>query len=470
MGWKDSKKERGAGKQEKPNSPTEQLSGGGVSRTRYYKTAIIIIAAGIVGLTLLYCVVNHSKGVNALAAGDAEYASVLAHKDFLFSNKLRIDADLAAGKACYRQGQYDRALEFFSQCGSAAEDEVNCCVVKILIQEEKFLEAEDYLKKCHESTEKARLKDEYFTALGVSAVKKADLEKAKACFENCRENPEGLAYRSVISLIEGDSAQEAGCAIEDAIARYPTGIDRTEWSSLLKARSRDYPFPERLKIEAIIRNISPDTAENIAIAEIIKSTKRNELIIAKDSYSFDEADRDIHYSKKYIRTERGLGEPFFDDEAFCAIESKQQLYADCGSDHADSILIVQQQNPLRSKGSEPVAAVAIEMMQALPRQYFPESLDEVRYIIEIAYDYRTEGFYNGNAGSAVRFNGIITVKTYAGVQVYKSSVVSGDSAPFFVSYEEGTSISYLSGGAPNMGREVAEAMNVAFERLHNEIQ
>ena len=106
-------------------------------------------------------------------------------------------------------------------------------------------------------------------------------------------------------------------------------------------------------------------------------------------------------------------------------------------------------------------SVALGLMNCLPVDLIPASLEEVEYIVLLTYGQTAEGYYDWAYGiRALREDGKVEVLHLPdGEKVFQSETVSGEKPPASISYNMFDAPKYRSGGAPNMGEELFNALS-----------
>lgn len=106
-------------------------------------------------------------------------------------------------------------------------------------------------------------------------------------------------------------------------------------------------------------------------------------------------------------------------------------------------------------------AVALKLMKSLPSRLYPASLEEVEYLIMISYGYVQQGVYGFGFPNILALQETGRIETFRlprKNRIYNSPTVYGSQPPESVSYNMFAPPDYKSGGAPNMGEVLYNAV------------
>jgi hypothetical protein len=149
--------------------------------------------------------------------------------------------------------------------------------------------------------------------------------------------------------------------------------------------------------------------------------------------------------------------PENDQEA--PIANPQTIYNTYGKNPNGKIMIVKECHKYSTGTALPSYAVSFELMQHLPLEYSPRSIDEVAYVILVSYDYRKDpaGDYFGSTRAIQETAKITVYSLEKGKEIYKSSNIYGANAPT-IFYYSGNPPEYKSGGRPQVGDAFIKAL------------
>ena len=377
-------------------------SGSGISGTYDLpkpkkKGGFLKVMAVLTALVLGVLIFLNVKGTSAYKAGD--YYTAIQYLSFTpFGRDTLQDACKTLGDAKLEAGEYAEATSYYSSAGNALKPQADYC--KALGAIEK--------------------------AVTSNYAKISNLQSANDYLETCGDIWEAKTYRAIIMNLLEENYTNAAKAIRELPQVSQYGISGNDWKKILSG---------------ILYGVKADNLEDgmdLLYARWLCNGK---------SYTGSEFKKILDDGESTIAE---LPETIRD------IPVKQSELKNYGGDPQGKVLVTRQ---FHSFEGSVTTAVSLDLMEYLPEQYLPTSLDQVEYVINIKYDYMKDptGNYRGST-QALMETGVIEIKKIkSGAILYTSDEVRGAGAPNFATYY-GDPPAFLSGGKPNMSSTFIEVM------------
>ena len=372
------------------------------------------------------------NGKQKMAEGDYAAAYSFFMNDMFFSREQRPEAAFLAGEDALSKKDYNEAIRFFSLAGTRGEERrIDAMILKaeqlneagrrsdaleLLEQLPDEPRAQEQANGIHRTTGKEQLLDEKY-------------QEALESYRQCKKDTQAETNASIIEkLLQGDCL-EAAREAEEALSRNTTDLGRSDWYAV---------------VEAVIgKNETADINTALSNGTALR------ILSGSDAFTADSFQ--AHAPKGSM-----IGSQMFSSKTAVAVPDLNALYKDCGTDPQGEVLIVAKSSSFLSEGES--IAVLLDLMMLLPEELYPNTLDEVEYVVLITYSHQKEGSY--------MFSSTVPLREYALVTVYgvpseyridESEIIEGDEPPASFTYY-GTAPAYKSGGAPNVGKEVYTAI------------
>ena len=446
------------------------------SRTRLKPGIALIVAAALVVLALLFCLTGHLVGNARMKSGDYSGAYKAYRVDALFSRGDRIEAALLAGESCFAEKDYTAAAEYFrtaGEKGAARLCDVLCEQAKLLIKEGKPEEAiallsefsdkpqakeqiglaqlaiaEEQLKsgalddaiRTAESIEKAGSADPvpflnraYCMKAG-QLLDENDYQGAANAYGKCKGDPSAEQDAGILTMLLNKDFFPAAEAADAALLKNQTNLTRERWSDIVYqmfGKVNDSDVEKRLErgsLMAILRKAA-DRSPAKWKTEIKAALPVDEKMVGGSVSSLEG-------------------------------ESNLDLFALCGKEPKGKVLFVMESCDYPDKNKTQV--VLYDLMDLLPKEFYPRSLGEVEYLARLSYDYSHDGRYQ-YLTIALREKAQMEVfQLPKKNRVYNSGTIYGEHAPSSFWYT-GSPPKWESGGAPDMIDKVYEALMAAMK-------
>lgn len=361
------------------------------------KGGFLKVMAVLTALVLAVLIFLNVKGTSAYKAGD--YETAIQYLSFTpFGRDTLQDACKSLGDAKLEAGEYAEASSYYSTAGNALKPQADYC--KALGAIEK--------------------------AVTSNYAKISNLQSANDYLETCGDIWEAKTYRAIIMNLLEENYTNAAKAIRELPQVSQYGISGNDWKKILSG---------------ILYGVKADDLEDglgLLYARWLCNGK---------SYTDEEFRKALNNEKSSIAE---LPETISD------IPVKQSELKNYGGDPQGKVLVTRQ---FHSFEGSITTAVSLDLMEYLPEQYLPTSLDQVEYVINIKYDYMKDptGSYRGST-QALMETGVIEIKKIkSGAILYTSDEVTGGGAPRYATYY-GDPPAFLSGGKPNMAPTFIEVM------------
>ncbi len=374
------------------------------------KTLIITLMCVfvLVAAFVIYNGVYHFNAEKAFNAGDYSVAAEKAEHDLLFSKDLKKDAIIDYGKSFYDDGEYNKALDVLTQFeGEEGVKEYIDLSNKALAVE--ACNAGDYDKALklltdidEQTLDITSIKDEAYLGKGIALLKAADIEGASSAFENIKENSAGLDYYKITqNLNAGEyiAAAKLACEYE---GYGDAALSLTEWEAVLD------------------KAIEGESRGNTDLEFKIHAAER---ILGDDYDNFAEE------TPSYLYYDMPKDQSFSADDTDHTVVTKDEL-SRCGSGDTGKIIVLWEIHKYRS--DEVVYYIDWDIMSSLPKELYPESLDEVERSVRIVCDGSSEGWFddNGRQVYAVRERSCVYAGSgYNGKNAYSKTEIWGEHYP-----------------------------------------
>lgn len=461
------------------NPGTPQVNPGGVvpGEKKSKKSVIYTIGAvaAVIVLVLTWCLANHFSGNAKMREGDYVAAISTYGKDFLFSKSQRVEAIMLAGEDAFARGDYNAAIEFFSSAGATGKTRWADAVyeqAKCLIENKAFDDAIELLNQISDETRaqeqigvaqlaKARQQfeagnidsaiqlaqmiqnagyadvtaflDEVYHFVGNDLFEEDDYQGARDAYRKCVNDPQAKTNAEILDKFIGQDCYEAAVLADSAINGGETDHSREEWLAVLKR------FTDN----------SGMTDINLAL---VNGAAKN---ILSEKIAFDNSDV-ISSFRSEASANYMIGSYSSSNASEFVIDDLNDLYKQCGQNPQGKILIVSQMHSFPDRAES--QAVRLDLMNLLPAEYYPRSLEEVEYVVLVTYDYGTMGQYQIITVALREYADVKVLKLPSGSRVYSSARVQGDPAPNSFTYRVAPP-EWKSGGAPNMGEQIYSALS-----------
>lgn len=467
---------------------------------------VLVIAAGIVGIIQA----PYLQGYRAYQKGD--YRTVLQkleNRSGERAEQMYRDAALQLGQTALEGKEYKQAADYFAICEPDAHaqwleaislhavqlaekgqlKEADEILTSLELEDQKTVHADNirltlaeqtigdaqhgtpmtvwdqakaYTAQVVHRSDNQRLQtfyNRYNFALGSQYLSQGNAVQSRQAFQDCTDSEIADVYVKVLQNFK----------VQD----YPAGIQQLEELSRRNI-SYQYAYGKEIQFscpwetwEKILRQdmahppASVSGRLNQEKAALYFSSKQWQGKTASNSLS------GIRLSDVTVQRNESSLAPL-DDKTYNiqVTQTLTDIYKQCGTAPEGKILILRK---AKERYTETLT-VALEMMQKLPYQYFPEDLSQVEYVILLEYTYRETGYYRDYWGvgriPAVQETGSVKVLAMPSKQqIHSPGSVTGNPPPDSISVSMSNSPKYASGGAPKLDDKLSSSLKAIETKL-----
>ena len=464
---------------------------------------IVLIAVALFGFQYAM----HTKGNQCVQAGAYEDAATYYAKDRIFSKGLSEEAMAMAGLEYLNQGNYEKSIEILEAHRTGLEDalcQAYCGLARDMITDTPeealtILNNQNPTANTQELVDTVRMEiarqylsnlqyDEVLQAVetisdasfsGLQELKseayfykamlivqdllerwdrsldstKADCEEILQLLENCVGDSRAEDFTDVLApLVEGNF-EEAAKAVPTLVKDYPSICETSQWLT-------------------VFRDLMPDTAYTDWKDQLVNQQRIFSLIGDQDT-AFPSWTMNLVISMQVDKTGTACYDVFDSDLEILPYVEPKDLPKTLGSNPNGKVLIVRdywgEADGVSAASSLKQKRLAVygELMNYLPSELYPSSMEEIEYVIVISYDYNITGTYSGVGRIISGYQETGTVTVYAapsGKVIYKSPVQKGPKLGNSVTMGKNDRV--LSGGRPMLGEYVQKAMETVASRIN----
>ena len=177
----------------------------------------------------------------------------------------------------------------------------------------------------------------------------------------------------------------------------------------------------------------------------------------------DQTDEGLINCMKDKTLKREMYEHTIDSSLTIVVDSRESIISMCGSNPNGKILIITENMGYSVSSPTKYCAIDLEAMSFLPEKYYPDSLDEVEYVIILEFNYKIDGTYWGSGGSkGIQESAVLSLyQLPKNRRLYTSGKKTGPSSPFTITVYNGIYHSCYSGGKP----DILQYASKAFEKI-----
>lgn len=389
----------------KPARQTSRATGKGKLKP------VLIAAAAVVVVFLAFSLIVHASAQSLADAGNYGEAAGRAKLDLLFSAGLKERAFIDKGIELYKDGKYEEAAEYlepFADDTSAKKylDMANMTLAFEDCERGDYDSAIERIESIDESRlDITQLKNEAYFGKGLESLKAAKISDAHDCFEKVVDDAAAADY---LEITNGLSSGEYLAASKLA-SKYEGSEDgqltMSEWEEVF---------------DSVLKSAPRDTIEQLFQIHGAKRMLRDDKDFSEEEPSF------VYYSKPNSQKFSA------DDEDHTRI-SKEELER-CGSSSDGKIIVLWEIHEYDT--GEVAYYIDWSIMQDIPKELYPESLEEVGRAVRIACYGEQEGWYNndtyGTIDAVREFSYVYAGNGYDGKGAYATSKVWGAACPTYI--------------------------------------
>ena len=392
-------------KKVKPAGQTSRASGKGRLEP------VLIAAAAVVVVFMAFSLIVHASAQSLAAAGNYGEAAEKAKLDLLFSSGLRESAFIDKGIELYKDGECKEAAEYlepFADDASAKKylDMANMELALEDCERGRYDSAIERIESIDESKlDITQLKNEAYFGKGLEYIRAAKISDAHDCFEKVVDDAAGADY---LEITNGLSSGEYLAASKLA-SKYEGSEDGqltvTEWEDVF---------------ESVLKSAPRDTIEQMFQIHGARRMLRGDRDFSEEEPSY------VYYSKPNSQKFSA------DDEDHTRI-SKEELER-CGSSSDGKIIVLWEIHEYDT--GEVAYYIDWSIMRDIPKELYPESLEEVGRAVRIECYGEKEGWYNndtyGTVDAVREFSYVYAGNGYDGKGAYSTSKVWGATCPSYI--------------------------------------
>ena len=393
-----------APKKQKKIKPAGQTSG-----KKKIKIALIAVAAVVV-VFLAFSLIVHASAQSLADAGNYAEAAEKAKLDLLFSSEIKEHALIEKGIELYKEGKYKEAVKYlepFADDASAKKylDMSNMTLAFEDCERGDYDSAIERIEGIDESKlDITQLKNEAYFGKGLECLRAANISEAHDCFEKTVDDALAADYLEITNgLLSGEYLAASKLAAQHE--GYDDGqLNSSEWSAVF---------------DSVLESAPRDTIEQMFQ---IHGAKRM-LGYDKD---FTEESGKVYYSAPD-------SQKFAEDDDDHTKISEDELKR-CGNSADGKIIVLWEIHEYDS--GETAYYIDWDIMESIPKELYPESLEEVGRAVRIVCSGEAEGWYNndtyGKIDAVREYSYVYAGNGYNGSNVYYSSKVWGASCPSYI--------------------------------------
>ena len=367
--------------------------------------AALIVIALFVGISAAF----HSAAKKLADEGKYGEAAAKAKFDLLFSANLKESAFIEKGMELYNKGDYAGAEKYLR---SFTDDETAKKYLNLsnMMLAYKYYDRGNYDKAIEliegiddPSLDLKQLRNDAYFSKGFEQLKAGNLEKAQPSFENVTDDPLTADYLEIIKGLDSGDYVAAAKLAEECSGNGPKQLPLYDWKDLfekeLESADRD-TIDQLFRINAALRMLSGDV-------DFTEEEPGFVLYSQPKDQSFNDEDHTI-----------------------VTIEDLNR----CGSSEDGKIIVLWEIHKYDT--DEVVYYIDWDIMGQIPKELYPESLEEVGRSVRIVCGGEKEGWYNlksGGSADAVReYSTVYAVLGYNGGSFYSSPKVWGPTCPYSI--------------------------------------
>lgn len=347
-----------------------------------------------------------------------------------------------ASEECALSGDFDTALICVSLLSSQAREEQLAKLAQMMLEQGNQEQADIFLGKNGVEPGMMYSYCQGLDRLDTAVFFDADdywLSKATPYFRNSGDYLKAQEFADFIDFVCNDQINEA----IDLVIETAKDKDSAYFISWV-LQIMDY------------QTEGADLAHYLPMQYLFQSLK-----VAK---AYDPSDfEDLLGSKRGAATVGADDEPGKGEIRVASLESVYEL---CGSEPAGKILIVNQYplfiNKYMNDEKKSVFAVSFELMQYLPIEYYPKSLDEVSYVIVLSYENWECGEYDNGTSALQEYGMVYACSLETNEDIYESNYVFGPEPPNTYTITGTRSPKFISGGRPKLYTQFIEGLEAVM--------
>ena len=397
-----------ASKKQKKIKPARQMSrASGKGKLK----PVLIAAAAAVVVFLAFSLIVHVSAQSLADAGSYGKAAERAKLDLLFSAQLRESTFIDKGIELCKDGKYKEAVKYlepFADDASAKKylDMANMVLAFEDCERGNYDSAIERIEGIDESRlDITQLKNEAYFGKGLECLKAAKISDAHDCFEKVVDDTAAADY---LEITNGLNTGEylAASKLASQYEGYEDGrLTLSEWEDVF---------------DSVFKSAPRDTIEQLFQIHGAKRMLRGDKDFSEEEPSF------VYYSKP-------------EDQKFDAADedhtriSKEELER-CGSSSDGKIIVLWEIHEYDT--GETVYYIDWSIMQDIPKELYPESLEEVGRAVRIACYGEQEGWYNndtyGTIDAVREFSYVYAGNGYDGKNAYAVGKMWGATCPAYI--------------------------------------
>lgn len=399
--------ETAAAKKQKKIKPARQMSRtSGKGKLK----PVLIAAAAVVVVFLAFSLIVHASAQSLADAGNYGEAAGRAKLDLLFSADLKESALIDKGIELYKEGKYKEAVEYlepFADDASAKKylDMANMTLAFEDCERGKYDSAIERIESIDESRlDITQLKNEAYFGKGLECLREANVSEAHDCFEKMVDDAAGADYLEITNGLNSGEYIAASKLASQHEGYEDDQLTSSEWDDVF---------------DSVLESAPRDTIEQLFQIHGAKRMLRNDRDFSEEEPGF------VYYSKP-------------EDQKFDAADEEHTRISEeelkrCGS--SDGKILVLWEIHEYDTG-EVVYYIDWSIMQDIPKELYPESLEEVGRAVRIECYGEKEGWYNndtyGTIDAVREFSYVYAGNGYDGKGEYATSKVWGATCPSYI--------------------------------------
>lgn len=437
------------------------------------KTAIMAAGAAAAVLVLIgsWCGFNHLSGSRQMQNGAYTAAASAYHRDFLFGRSAYHEAIRAAAQEAWDAGDFNTAAELSQNLGKDAQelwedilveqlgrayatdrsedvqslleqikdadripvlqDRGHLRAAELLLTEGKAQEAIDFAGEILDpaNADPSALLAEAYPLLAEQCMDNGDLAGAVEAFQAVSDSSSAQKALEILAAAEAEDYVSAVERMTAAAQDGSTDLTEERWTQCLDS--------------LMAQTSAPD------LNAALNRSAAKSLLHGTESFTAEAFQQLFEVSPM-------ISKSTFDPEQEISFSSRDTLFAQCRGSDSGKILVLVETHDFSTKAIHLMPSLAATAL--LPQEFQPASLSEVSHILIVSYDYIQTGSYTKGTKACRETGTILHFVTPNTVNISGGALEYGPMAPNTMTYS-GALPDWYSGGAPNMGKALFDALN-----------
>jgi tetratricopeptide (TPR) repeat protein len=323
----------------------------------------------------------------------------------------------------------------------------------------RWQEAKAYADQIFQTKPDPRVRtfyDRYYFALGLDRLSAGDTGKSREAFKKVTDSKIANTFVTALQKIDARDYTEAMELLDQLHKTNPTyqyaygeevpfSCPWDAWEAIIRSELESaYSLSYRLDVEKAALYLTTRQWETKQTTAALSGIQLSDITVQRNGSSLEDLNADTSIE---------------------ITDTLNDLYKQCGTDPQGKILVLRKAKELYDES----LTIALEMMQQLPYEYFPEDLSQVEYIILLDYSFWKTGYYNNFWGGRIHaVKEQCTVKVLqmpTRQQIYSGGTLTGGDPPQSIRVGMNNNPSFVSGGAPKLDEKLTGALKAIETKI-----